>query len=723
MRVIQGFVPSKCPFFNPQIALGRFISVSKRVLRAGCKFHPSKMRLKALLYSIKNMVSLLENRTWRTLRLTAHAHGLPFHTRHTRSQVYDRLYRQLVDEGRLKRCFKQLSDEERAVLAALQAGGGSLPLHPFQKSYGEIRAYRPWRGDGTQPWKRPQSSAEKLWHLGFIEIIKGRPDQAVLPEEVAALLPPLPHPRPTLQAPQALRQGEGANPCENLCLDMAMLVGFLLDQAVRPLHGRWMPPSALRAVHQRLHVQENLDGVRSELQTGRLRFLHYLAEAAGLVAVQGCYLQPTAAAWRWLRLPAGERWQSLLDAVKADLARRDRLWERYRLPSTDRQRWGVLMEQLDQLMPGCVYSREAFFQGIRPYLHDDLESSVMALLREPLTWLGIVQMEADAIAIMPRSFREPQNARLMLQKESIDVILPDVPHLHSLVGCCAWAKMEGHKLVIDVDAIAGALEKGSDARQIAALLAELGGAPLPSEIYERIESWARKAQSLTLRQVFLLTARDPAVLTDIRSDWRLRPLLGEPLSPHHMLVLSGHELLPKLERRGCRVTSHLTPSSSPDHSQISPEIVEYLWLAVRVYQKLGAFVPQDIHIPGAAREWLTAQLHNGDADRLEAESSILIDQLAQVIQGKTISPPAIQQENPADIKIAVQSAYEGRGALTIEYFSPARGEKTIRTIEPVMLYERNGAAYVEAWCRLDEDTRTFRLDRILRVIEDGNSAG
>jgi hypothetical protein len=206
------------------------------------------------------------------------------------------------------------------------------------------------------------------------------------------------------------------------------------------------------------------------------------------------------------------------------------------------------------------------------------------------------------------------------------------------------------------------------------------------------------------------------VLTEIRSDWRLRPLLGEPLSPHHMVVSSA--LLTKLERRGYRVTDQLSLSAPPCNSPLSPEIVEYLWLAVRVYQKLGAFVPQDIHIPGAARAWLTAQLRNGDADRLEAESNILIDQLAQVIQGKTVSPPAIQQENPAEIKTAVQSAYEGRDALTIEYFSPAWGEKTIRTIEPVMLYERNGAAYVEAWCRLDDDTRTFRLDRILRVIDD-----
>ena len=51
------------------------------------------------------------------------------------------------------------------------------------------------------------------------------------------------------------------------------------------------------------------------------------------------------------------------------------------------------------------------------------------------------------------------------------------------------------------------------------------------------------------------------------------------------------------------------------------------------------------------------------------------------------------------------------------YYSPAQGVETTRTIEPVLLYERNGAAYVEAWCQLDGDTRTFRADRIMRIVE------
>jgi len=66
------------------------------------------------------MLVLLTHRTWRNLRLTAHAHGLPFHTKHSKTQVYARLYRSLVDDGVLRRRFKQLSVDERAALQALQ---------------------------------------------------------------------------------------------------------------------------------------------------------------------------------------------------------------------------------------------------------------------------------------------------------------------------------------------------------------------------------------------------------------------------------------------------------------------------------------------------------------------------------------------------------------------------------------------------------------------------
>lgn len=669
------------------------------------------------------MVTILANRAWYDLRSTAHAHGLPFHTKQAKAQVYDRLYSSLTHEGVLRRRFKQFSEDERSALRALQVAGGTLPLHRFQKAYGAIRIYRPWRDDGTPkyPWKRPQSVAEKLWYLGFIEIARGRPDQIALPDEVLALLPPLPCIEPTSHADTSLRQ----SPAEVLCIDLAMLLGTLLYHDVRLLHGRWLPPYALLSINTRLRAPDNLDGVRSELQTGRLRFLHYLVEAAGLVAVLAGVLKPTVQAWRWLDLPSDERWQTLWDAVNADLKARNRLWDRYRFPTMDAQTWKVLADCLQPLTPGSTYTRESLISIMQSHSPGSDLSTLIPLLDEPLTWLGMISVEGDVFKVLPCSFSELQNAQFVQREDAIDVILPDVPRLRPLVICCDWAEVKANRLHVDAAAIRRALENGSDALQFASVLAELIGEPLSVVVFEQIQRWSREAVALTLRQVTLLTARDADTLAEIRSDWRLRPLLGEPLSSHHMVVAASRaeDLLAKLERRGCHVTSHLKPSPSPDGSALSPEMAEYLWLAVRVYQKLGAFVSQDIPIPGAAREWLTQQLPMGSADSLERESDLLIERFSQTIRGEPTSPSIIQQEDPIAVRAAVQSAYERLSALTIEYFSPAYGEKTMRTIEPVMLYQRNGAEYVEAWCRLDDDTRTFRLDRIVRVIANGEHAG
>jgi hypothetical protein len=437
------------------------------------------------------MVTILANRAWYDLRSIAHAHGLTFHTKQSKTQVYERLYSSLVNEGVLRKRFRQLAEDERGALRVLQATeNGRLPLHLFQKAYGEIRIYRPWRSDGTpkQPWKKPQSVAEKLWHLGFIEIIKGRPDQVTLPDEVLALLPPLLRIEPVAHLGASLLQ----SPAEMLCIDVAMLLGTLLYQDMRPLHGRWLPSSALRIVNERQRLRENLEGVRSELRTGRLRFLHYLAEAAGLVAVQAGILKPTVQAWRWLDLPPDERWQRLSHALTADLKARDRLWDRYRLPSVDGQTWQTLIDHLPQLTAGCAYAQESLFSVMQPHLPTvDLNTLVPPLLEGPLTWLGIVSVERDVFKTTARSFSEPQNAQLVQHEDMIYLTLPDSPHLRPLVTCCEWVEVKDHRLYIDAAVVRRALETGNDALQIASVLAELIGEPLTAAVFEQIQIWVR----------------------------------------------------------------------------------------------------------------------------------------------------------------------------------------------------------------------------------------
>jgi predicted DNA-binding transcriptional regulator YafY len=53
-----------------------------------------------------------------------------------------------------------------------------------------------------------------------------------------------------------------------------------------------------------------------------------------------------------------------------------------------------------------------------------------------------------------------------------------------------------------------------------------------------------------------------------------------------------------------------------------------------------------------------------------------------------------------------------RRVATPRYFGRNRGRETIRQIEPLRLGYTNGAWYLTAYCRVRQEERAFRLDRI-----------
>ncbi len=60
----------------------------------------------------------------------------------------------------------------------------------------------------------------------------------------------------------------------------------------------------------------------------------------------------------------------------------------------------------------------------------------------------------------------------------------------------------------------------------------------------------------------------------------------------------------------------------------------------------------------------------------------------------------------------VREALARRRRVHLTYFVPARDETTERDVDPMRLLMVDGRWYLEGWCRLAEDVRLFRLDRI-----------
>ncbi|MBE2267535.1 MAG: hypothetical protein IAE80_04840 [Anaerolinea sp.] len=238
-------------------------------------------------------MNALGERTWFELRAAALAAGCRFNTQWTKQQAREQVYTQIMEPSRLRRNLRGLGQAERHALQRLQAAGGTLPLHRFTRDYGSIRPCRQRPHDAPKPWIAPHSPAERLWLAGFIEITRTRPQQICLTGEAAAILPPLPAPRPlTLPTLPAVESARAA-----LCLDVAIFLGSLLAEDACPLSGCWLSPRSLRRITARLSQPDDLVRVRSERRAGRIAFIHYLALAAGLISVQDSFLKPTVAVW------------------------------------------------------------------------------------------------------------------------------------------------------------------------------------------------------------------------------------------------------------------------------------------------------------------------------------------------------------------------------------------------------------------------------------------
>ncbi|MCF3100754.1 MULTISPECIES: helix-turn-helix transcriptional regulator [Actinomycetes] len=71
-------------------------------------------------------------------------------------------------------------------------------------------------------------------------------------------------------------------------------------------------------------------------------------------------------------------------------------------------------------------------------------------------------------------------------------------------------------------------------------------------------------------------------------------------------------------------------------------------------------------------------------------------------------------ESEGGVFADVDRAIAERRRVWITYYSPARDELTEREVDPIRLFVV-GHTYMEAWCRLSEARRTFRLDRVAEI--------
>lgn len=81
----------------------------------------------------------------------------------------------------------------------------------------------------------------------------------------------------------------------------------------------------------------------------------------------------------------------------------------------------------------------------------------------------------------------------------------------------------------------------------------------------------------------------------------------------------------------------------------------------------------------------------------------------------------VDSGEPASIPRIIESAVAARRVLRLDYVD-RHGEPSERTVEPVMFLAGTNGWYLVGWCRLRDDLRAFRLDRIVAAHDTGQVA-
>jgi proteasome accessory factor C len=84
--------------------------------------------------------------------------------------------------------------------------------------------------------------------------------------------------------------------------------------------------------------------------------------------------------------------------------------------------------------------------------------------------------------------------------------------------------------------------------------------------------------------------------------------------------------------------------------------------------------------------------------------------------GASADRVAVELAAQSSVDGVVRQALAAGRALRLTYWTASRDATTERVVDPVRLLTVTGSTYLEGWCRLREDVRTFHLGRVQEVV-------
>jgi hypothetical protein len=562
-------------------------------------------------------------------------------------------------------------------------------------------------------------------------------------------------------------------PAAVLLEDTLTFLAFLHSHDVRLRGGRWLTPTALRDLNAQLIERDQVaprtrqqGGKRGtvERDTQHLRFIHFLCEAAHLVAKTGDYLKPTLRVKSWLTAEPFEQLQQIFVAAYPDQPSRphDDLWRTYRLPGwTIASPTTALVQPLFNLVrvaPPDEKIKLTTLHRLIPLPEDGDESpgDIIHGLLDQLAALSALDWHGHAVRLTdigiclihpdtPVPVRSIQpSATLQLARQRYPLARTDFATLYQLSAYAELVAVRPHRRAeverragverryqLDRALIQRALQRGHSLDGLLRFLEHALGDALPAQLVSPLHRWAAELDRVAVRRVTLLEVKDPATLTELTRAHRVRESIQRTLSPRAVVVRDSRlpALLRQLDRRG------LTPRTNLPAAQLSnyrthslpnydtPTLAQ-LYFAALLNQHLADHLPAPYRVDYSLVLELERVLTPSDrllAIQLAEEAQDMLN--AEVGMRNVPAPSAesssnfhLPKPNLLSSSLAlIKQAIAVNTPLTLTYYSPAYDQTTHRIVEPLRLEWHGEIPYLVAYCRLRQDERTFRVDRIANI--------
>lgn len=662
-----------------------------------------------------------------------------------------RLRRAIFSTAAVRSTYAILDHDARMALETLRCRRGGIGVDELVRQYGPIRSLRQLARD-----PRPQSIAERLLLLGWLlprPVAPHHPPRYVLPPELRQRLP----------RPLALDIA-GPAPTPPLAPALRATTAILLVCAATPLSVRadgLLRRNAIRTLAPLLA----LDIAATD---DLCAFVLPLLQQLGLVTLfQGrCAITPAAATFlsssisvqrerlidAWIARPAPDRWlcrlRLSLRGVDWPLLRRRLLHWAQLLPLNQLVVADRLYDRMASALGPLVDAQTHGFRTIRrtPWRPQKAAHAWSTALHCPLQWLGVVTWYDNCVYRSAAPSVAAAAWRLGLPGEvSIPFGATDADALQ-LSAYGSWVRGDQETLTFRVAArrtsphMALRGRPGSYQELVHLLERHAGHIPVDWEALA-----GEPVAPLRMFDGVMLLADDPAELQRVARSRSVRRYLRERPAPGIALVRRDDvaPLRRVFNRHDVSVQGDVPMPVRPDNPPdgLKPGDCAALLAACAFFRR---YAPADMPLllDDDLEAWLQRSLSPALRDTVESvitrldglarpptetrdavmpdaplsdhalsDSSIALTM--ETPRSDSAAPDAAHTANPLP---ALHRALSRRDLITIDYDTGGSGHGECRTVRPLELEQRGGVWYLRAYCLRRRAERTFRVDRIRRIM-------